>query len=344
MSSTLHKKLLTWFDESKRDLPWRKTKDPYAVWVSEIMLQQTQVATVIPFYERWMQRFPTVESLAKADEQEVLSHWQGLGYYRRCRMLQAGARHVLEHGTPASLDDWLAVPGIGRYTAGAISSIAQGHANPIVDGNVERVFARLTASESSGRELHRAAWEWAKQALDHARPGDWNQALMELGACVCKPVNPQCDVCPLKKDCKGFKTHMQNNLPVAEKQRETIKLCETVWVPFHKGSFGLLQAPKGEWWQGMWLFPRSDKEDKLSELAGKGNLEHAGRFKYSVTHHRIQAEAFLHRSLSRSKKLEWLTPRQLETVPMPAPQRKALKLAMLRLNSPALMPEEAASR
>src|SRR5437868_1086101 len=148
--ASIRRCLSAWYRRNARDLPWRSTSDPYAIWVSEVMLQQTQVATVLPYYERWMSRFPTVETLAAASEQDVLSLWQGLGYYRRCRMLLAGARWVAEHGIPQTAKDWMQAPGVGRYTASAIASIALGESVPVVDGNIERVFARLMGSSLSG--------------------------------------------------------------------------------------------------------------------------------------------------------------------------------------------------
>jgi A/G-specific adenine glycosylase len=344
MALSFQQRLLDWFNAEKRDLPWRRTKDPYAIWVSEVMLQQTQVSTVIPYYERWMQRFPTVHALAIAEEQEVLSMWQGLGYYRRCRLLHEGARFASTNGMPVSSAEWLKVPGVGRYTAGAISSIALSQATPLVDGNVERVYARLTGDRSPGKELESAAWRWASTMVPVASPGDWNQAIMELGACICKPASPVCTRCPVRDDCEAFAQRSQAELPVKTAKPQTVQLSEIVWIPYNQGSFGLSQIEIGEWWQGMWQFPRGNSDSELRLIVGSGGLEHAGAFTYHVTHHRIRMQAFVHRSDRRAEALTWLAETDLTALPMPSPQRKALRLAIARMENPALVLEEVAPR
>ena len=183
--------LLAWYDAHRRDLPWRRDRDPYRVWVSEIMLQQTRVAAVLEHYARFMKRFPTVKALAAARESSVLAAWSGLGYYHRARRMHQAARQIVgEHGGefPGTAEEWLELPGIGRYTAAAIASIAFGEAVAVVDGNVERVLERLLGRDG-GRE---AAWQHAEALLDRERPGDFNQAMMELGATICTPRSPQC--------------------------------------------------------------------------------------------------------------------------------------------------------
>lgn len=320
-------RLLAWYDAHCRDLPWRKSSDPYAVWVSEIMLQQTQVATVIPYWERWMARFPSVDSLANADEQDVLSHWQGLGYYRRGRLLQAGAKYVLEHGLPTNAGGWLAVPGVGRYTAGAIASIAQGLPAALVDGNVERVFARLTACPSSGAALTKAAWVWAEDNLHRAGPGDWNQALMELGATVCRPQNPDCPSCPIKGSCTAVAEGDPTRFPTRVGPRSTVVMNFHVLVPLSvRGRFGVRQIPPGQWWEGMWEFPREDSLKALPNLEGKRtNLP---TVRHSVTHHRITLHVERIEVESEDPGLTWLTPDEMEDLPMPAPQRKIYRSAL----------------
>lgn len=323
--------LLAWYDAHRRDLPWRRTSDPYAVWVSEVMLQQTQVATVIPYWHRWLERFPTVESLAAADEQDALAMWQGLGYYRRCRFLLDGARFVAAHGLPTDAEGWQRVPGVGRYTAGAISSIAQRFPAALVDGNVERVFARVAGDESVGPALTKNAWAWAERHLYRARPGDWNQALMELGATVCKPVKPDCTRCPLEGRCVARQTWRVEELPRREEKRATVQLRHAVWVPVFEGQYGVRQIPEGLWWQGMWEFPRADalperEIPELRALVGPGWLQDAGSLRHTVTHHRIAIDVSVVRCETRSSELRWENERSLEEVPMPAPQRKILKL------------------
>jgi A/G-specific adenine glycosylase len=195
--------LLAWYDANRRDLPWRASRDPYAIWVSEIMLQQTRVAVVIERYKEFLARFPTLASLAAAPEQDVLALWSGLGYYRRARMLHKAAQFVVENCggvMPTAAEDLQQLPGIGAYTSAAIASIAHGERVAVVDGNVERVLCRMEGWDASP-SLKREIWNLAAQLIDHNRPGDFNQALMELGATVCTPRNPQCLTCPLVKDC-----------------------------------------------------------------------------------------------------------------------------------------------
>jgi A/G-specific adenine glycosylase len=328
--------LLAWFDREKRDLPWRRTRDPYAIWVSEIMLQQTQVVTVIPYWLRWMERFPTVESLAAADEQDVLSLWQGLGYYRRCRMLLQGAKWVAINGMPATAEALEQVPGIGKYTAGAIASIAFDAVAPVVDGNVERVYARLTGDASAGKELKDAAWKWAARNLFKKRPGDWNQALMELGATICKPAIPDCKRCPLMDQCVAFQSWRVEDLPTKPPKVQIVRLKQLVWVPIYDGSFGVRQILAGQWWEGMWEFPRADADDSLESeqlraIVGAGWRESVGRINHSVTQHRIGIEVSFVRCEMPSTDLRWLTQEELLTLPMAAPQRKILKLVLAQL-------------
>jgi len=204
----LRRRLLAWYGAKRRDLPWRRTRDPYAIWVSEIMLQQTRVAAVVDRYQAFLARFPTVGALARASEQDVLAQWSGLGYYRRARMMLQAARQVVrEHGgdLPQSAEELRGLPGIGAYTAAAIASIAHGEPVAVVDGNVERVLCRLAgwdaASPKSKSSLRKRIGELAAQLVDPARPGDFNQAMMELGATVCLPRNPQCAQCPISASC-----------------------------------------------------------------------------------------------------------------------------------------------
>jgi A/G-specific adenine glycosylase len=208
-------RLLEWYERSRRDLPWRNTRDSYAIWVSEIMLQQTRVAVVVERYQAFMTRFPTLASLAQAPEQEVLALWSGLGYYRRARMLHKAAQFVAEHyggNLPKTAEVLRTLPGIGAYTAAAIASIAHGERVAVVDGNVERVLCRLEGWKAGGRAdggalIRRKIEKLAAELVCSERPGDSNQALMELGATLCSPRNPQCLVCPVASDCKTQGEH-----------------------------------------------------------------------------------------------------------------------------------------
>jgi A/G-specific adenine glycosylase len=211
----VRERLLEWYERSRRDLPWRRSRDPYAIWVSEIMLQQTRVAAVVERYQAFMARFPTLVSLALAAEQEVLALWSGLGYYRRARMLHKTAQFVASQhqgNLPKTAEELRLLPGIGAYTAAAVASIAHGERVAVVDGNVERVICRLEGWKAGSRagggaEVRHKIEELAAELVSPLRPGEWNQALMELGATLCLPRNPQCLVCPVAGNCKTQGEH-----------------------------------------------------------------------------------------------------------------------------------------
>jgi len=227
--------ILRWYRREKRDLPWRRTTDPYAIWVSEAMLQQTTVAAVIPYWERFLRRFPDVATLAAGREEDVLAVWSGLGYYRRARALRQGAIAVMErHGgrVPDDAEALLGLPGIGRYTAGAIASVAFGREAPVVDGNVKRVFSRLFAIRGgAGAAAERAYWSIAETLVRGARPGDWNQAVMELGATVCTPRAPRCDVCPVATRCRARALGRIAAFPARKRpQRVRIVPVAVAWI------------------------------------------------------------------------------------------------------------------
>ena len=315
------------------------------------MLQQTQVATVIPYWQRWLERFPTVEALASADEQDVLSIWQGLGYYRRCRLLQQGARFVSVQGVPKTVDEWRQVPGVGAYTAGAIASIAQGTVAPLVDGNVERVYSRLSGDAATGPALNRNAWDWASRNVHQARPGAWNQALMELGATICTPTRPACNRCPVASGCLARREGRTEELPTKVAKAKPVGLQHVVWIPVFERMVGVRQIPMGSWWEGMWEFPRveltprptgrrgasysepshspqvGEENAELRRIVGDGWLQYVGDLKHTVTNHRITIEVHLVRCEARSPELEWKDLRELQELPMPAPQRKALQIS-----------------
>jgi A/G-specific adenine glycosylase len=232
------RRLLSWFDGHKRDLPWRKNRDPYRVWLSEVMLQQTRVAAVTGHYQKFLQRFPSIEKLASARESSVLAAWSGLGYYRRARMLHAAAKKIVkEHGgkVPASADDLRALPGIGRYTAAAIASIAFDEAVAVVDGNVERVLQRVQGKMLAGEDL----WRAAAELLSQSRPGDFNQALMELGAILCLPRQPQCLLCPVSAVCAT-----RGDMPRPRNQTRQTKREIHYALAFRDGAVFLVKRPK----------------------------------------------------------------------------------------------------
>ncbi len=247
---TFREQLLGWFRQFQRDLPWRRTKDPYRIWLSEIMLQQTRVAAAIPYYERFLERFPDVHALAAASQEEVLRLWSGLGYYSRARYLQKAAQQIVaNHGGqfPTRLEDALGLPGIGNYTASAILSIAFGEKLAVLDGNVARVLARLGAIRGDLRESQnwQELQETADRLLDRKSPGDWNQAMMELGATLCTPKSPHCLLCPVAQFCEGRKLGIAESLPEKRKKRATVEvtLAAAVFTDEKERTF-LLAPPK----------------------------------------------------------------------------------------------------
>lgn len=293
--------LEAWFKKAHRQMPWRKTRDPYAIWISEVMLQQTQVATVIPYYERFMAKLPDVRRLAKAKEDTVLSLWSGLGYYSRARNLQKGAKYLIENFKgefPRDRETLLETPGIGPYTAGAILSIAFGLKVPIVDGNVQRVFARYYAwkpaieTKASQNFFWEKASEWVAGSND---PRVLNQAIMELGATVCIKGKPRCEVCPLSKSCLAYRKGIQEKLPTRKPKREKIDLYWLAIRYRHKDKLWLERVPKGEWWEDLWDLPRevygeqgvlNDQAQKLLD-AFEEKARRLGQKKHAVTHHRL---------------------------------------------------------
>ena len=301
-------------------MPWRRTKDPYAIWVSEVMLQQTQVSVVIPYFEKWMDRFPSVGSLASASEEDVLQLWQGLGYYRRAKGLREGAKYIVEQGFPESAVDWLKVPGVGAYTARAISSIAQDLPVPLVDGNVERVYARLTGDASPRPSLTKQAWLWAEANVATESPGDWNQALMELGATVCTPRDPRCTGCPLRLECRAFLKGLTSDLPTPPTKTEPKRISKTFWIMISNEMVHLIQSPAGDWWSGMNILPSGD------DSPAEGWIEDLGRIRFSVTNHRVTAEVKLIRLQNAIPGYQAVSINALDSVPIPAPHRKAISL------------------
>jgi A/G-specific adenine glycosylase len=279
------KQLLTWFRQFQRDLPWRRTKDPYRIWISEIMLQQTRVAAVIPYYERFLARFPDVRALADAPQEEVLRLWSGLGYYSRARNLQKAAQQIVaQHGGefPQNEEAVLALPGIGPYTGAAILSIAFGAKHAVLDGNVARVLARLGAIRGDLRESRR--WQslqgTAQKLLDPKAPGDWNQSMMELGAMVCTPRAPQCLLCPVAKFCRGRQSGEPESFPEKHKKREAVQIVlATAVFCTPRGQTLLLPPPRKKkenkpaaddiatLVSRMWHFPTvAVREDPIAEL------------------------------------------------------------------------------
>ncbi|MEZ4288000.1 MAG: A/G-specific adenine glycosylase [Polyangiales bacterium] len=326
MSRSLRQKLLRWYDANARDLPWRRTRDPYAIWVSEIMCQQTRVDTVVPYFDRFMARFPTASDLAEASEDDVLSMWSGLGYYRRARLLHRGVQEVVsQYGgeVPQERESRLALPGVGRYTAGAIGSIAFDEQEAVVDGNVARVFGRLHRidEEVGTRENDRRVWGYAEDLVKGARPGDLNQALMELGATVCTPTNPGCGRCPLKRDCESYEHSEQNLYPKMQKKTPPVKRDIVAVVAVNRGRCWLVRSDEALF-GGLWNVPCSNTErsatDLLREqgLSAPGEVELCGEVAHTLSHRRLQTKVFKasvrsRRSLTDAK---WVSESELQTL------------------------------
>lgn len=314
----IHQRLGTWFNHHQRPMPWRKTTDPYAIWLSEVMLQQTQVATVIPYYSRFLQQFPNIHALAAAPLDKVLKLWAGLGYYRRAKSLHQAAQIIAStyHGIfPCRYDDILKLPGIGRYTAGAIASIAFHEKVPVLDGNVMRVLTRLLMIRDNiaKPQTQRRLWQIAQALVPQTNPGDFNQAMMELGATVCTPTHPRCESCPLKSFCKARQRNLQNQLPVTQRKAPTphIKMAAVV-IDSPQGHL-LAQRKAGGLWEHLWEFPAFELPRHNAATASQRLLKLTGlniklkRLTTSVTHqltHRhLEFTIFVGTSKSKRKPL-----------------------------------------
>ncbi len=332
--------LLPWFRANRRDLPWRTAdpRDPYAVWISEIMLQQTTVATVIPFFVRWLARFPNVESVALAEESEIFAQWQGLGYYRRARFIHEAARQIVALGRfPQSQAEWRTLPGIGDYTSSAISSLTVGEPVAAIDGNGERVYARFCADDSTSSTLKKQAKAWAKSNLNRSDPGMWNEALIELGATVCTPRNPRCAECPVRTDCQAFRMGRTHELPRRIQRATWKQLVHQSWVVTCNDQIGLIQAGTGEWWTGL-MFPPRDTFDscgtaRLASVTGSGEPKLIGSFGHVVTRHKITVHVFSVQVDRPARALLWYPISELAKLPISAPGRRSIELAFAPLRS-----------
>ncbi|MBX3441927.1 MAG: A/G-specific adenine glycosylase [Planctomyces sp.] len=349
--STLRRRVLAWSKTRGRELPWRDVGDPYRVWISEVMLQQTTVAAVIPYYHRFLERFPDVAALAAADEQDVLAAWEGLGYYSRGRNLRRAAIAIQEQHAgrfPDAVDSLQQLPGIGRYTAGAIASFAFGRRAPIVEANTLRLFARLLGYEGDPRSSAGQAvlWGFAEEILPQRDIGRFNQALMDLGATVCTPAGPECGVCPLASVCRGLRAGRQEVIPRKPERPAVTVLHETAIALRRRGLWLVRRRGPGEWWAGLWDFPRLCDEPAggAKSPATEASLERFARewglkgtlirelapASYSVTRFRVRARRIIAEGDSEKAGCggsadgasgaggdrKWATLEELETLPM----------------------------
>lgn len=347
----LRVKAVAWYRANKRELPWRETQDAYSVWVSEIMLQQTQVATVIPYFKIFLEEFPTVVDLANATEERVLFHWAGLGYYRRAKQMHAAAKVIVtSHGGkfPSDYDQIMSLPGIGRYTAGAIRSFAFDLPSPIVEANTQRIYARLLQlrGQLTDAKIQSELWNFATSILPRkAGSGDTNQALMEIGSQICLPKNPLCLLCPLRHMCPTYASGEQAEIPSPKPAKSYEDRTEAALLMRHpkKGYLMRLCLP-GERWAGLWDFPRFDisnlnKDDSIeASLAAQFhskydmNIEVNGlllTIKHAVTKYRITLHGFEAHLISKSKPektgLVWRTKSELASIPLSSTGKRLWK-------------------
>jgi A/G-specific adenine glycosylase len=341
-ATAIRRALLGWYDRNRRDLPWRRTKDPYRIWVAEVMLQQTTVRTATPYYESFLKRFPTLTSLAAEPEDEVLASWSGLGYYHRARNLHRGAQHVSErHGGrfPKTIEAALAVPGVGLYTASAILSIAHDQPLPVVDGNVRRVLARLLALHGPEYRRDGPYYNRAEELLDRERPGDWNQALMELGATVCTPRRAGCAACPLRGHCRAHALGVVDSLPEGRARRAPVDVKVAAALVEKDGRVLLVRRPEGRLLGRMWEVPQTSLESRGRPDLERELLERHGlrvvpgplavRARHAITFRRITLEGYRARLRlpppTDPERFLWARPEEVAALPVSSSTRKLLR-------------------
>jgi A/G-specific adenine glycosylase len=340
----VRRQLLRWFERDARDLPWRHRRDPYAIWVSEVMLQQTQVATVIPFFERFLRSFPSLDALAAADEQDVLRHWAGLGYYRRARDLHRAARFLhAEHAGQLPNDPEVLgkLPGFGRYTVNAVLSQAFDRPLPILEANSRRVLCRLYAVTDDPQEsrVQQRLWALAEALLPAKRAGAFNQALMELGALVCTPARPECARCPLARQCQANLAGLQESIPLKGRRATSVQVDEVAVVVRRRSRYLLVRRPDHGRWAGLWEFPHVEREllesphaaaqRLLGALGLRGEVEsELATIRHTVTRFQITLTCLQARWLGgdvasdRYPETRWVRPAELAGYPIGTPQRR----------------------
>jgi len=345
---TFQSRLLNWYNNQKREMPWRKNRDPYRILVSEFMLQQTQVKTVIPYYKKWMKSFPTAKKLASASESNVLKHWEGLGYYSRARNLLKSAIQIQRDyagKVPDSLLEILKLPGVGRYTAGAVLSIAFDKRVPVLDGNVKRVLSRLMLLNENGnnQKSETRLWDTMERLLPEKGCGDFNQAFMDLGATVCLPNNPLCKECPLKQLCKARQSGQQKLFPPKKTLAQISKIQVSTGVIFKKGSVYIQKRKAGGLLGGLWEFPggkmktgETEKECLRREIReelgvniriGEKIMKHHHNYtRFRVTLHVFQCQIHSGKLFpTECDEWKWVKAEELNQFPFPAANVKIIK-------------------
>ncbi len=337
-SDTFAKRLTSWYRKARRDLPWRRARpDPYHVLVSETMLQQTQVATVIPYFLRFIKEFPAIRQLALADEQRVLRLWQGLGYYSRARNLLAAARVIVrefEGKLPKNPHQLLKLPGVGRYTAGAIASLAYDRRAPIVDGNVSRVLCRIDRIEAGPTQL----WRRAEEVLPSSHVGDFNSALMELGATVCTAKSPKCSICPVRAHCEAFAGGVQHRIPRPRASKPAPLLRRRTWcIRRTRGAaqqWLIEQRPPIGRWAGLWQFITRPVSSKSSPARVNGH-QRLGAITHALSHRRYRFDIYVCDGRSGYSALvtpgfsvqrKWVQLEELDRYPLPRPQHRIAQM------------------
>ena len=314
--------LVRWYARHKRDLPWRRTRDPYRIWVSEIMLQQTRAAAVVPYYERFLERFPDVAALAASEESELLAAWSGLGYYSRARNLHAAAKRIQDRGAfPGHYEAIRELPGIGDYTAAAISSIAFDLPHAVLDGNVLRVISRLTTESGDVRSsvTRKRMSEVAGELIGSRNPGEFNQALMELGATLCLPKDPKCLLCPVSDQCRARQQGTQREFPVKQRRERPREVEQRLLIVERHGELLLWQRPAdSRRMAGFWELPETSQLPR-AQLGAK-----AGAFSHTIVNTRYRFQVFRASVARVPAGFHWLAPEGLSKLPLSTTVKKAL--------------------
>lgn len=342
----LHRDILAWYGREKRDLPWRRSKDPYRIWISEIMLQQTRVETVIPYYERFLSHFPTVHELAQADEEKLLNLWAGLGYYSRARNLKAAAMDVVERfggAMPRRLEDLRSLKGIGPYTAAAIASIAFDAPHAAIDGNLERVFSRLLASRENPKTTGKVLIEeLGEKLVARGNAGDLNQAFMDLSSRLCLPREPRCESCPIAKHCEARAKGLQREIPVKKKKAAPVELEAEAWLLLAEDHLLVAKRPEGAWLSGMWDLPWWIRDGAVSGITEIGEEFAHSRQKRTITKHKIEFQVRAFRAARRPSERElrkaipapaaayrWVALSELDGIHFPRPTERAISQILI---------------